>query len=55
MKKEEANLLDFEGEEKSTKKPYHSPQLTVYGTVEQITRLVESNPTDGWFGSAPLK
>ncbi|HWP47149.1 MAG TPA: hypothetical protein VNM22_08320 [Candidatus Limnocylindrales bacterium] len=46
MKKEEANLLGFEGEEKPTKKPYHAPQLTVYGTVEQITRYLEGPPVD---------
>ena len=42
MKKEKTDGLNFEGEENPTKKPYHSPQLTVHGTVEQITRTISS-------------
>jgi hypothetical protein len=53
MKKEKTDGLNFEGEEKPTKKPYHSPQLTVYGTVEQITGAAGLFSIDG-FGDSIL-
>lgn len=54
MKKEKTDGLNFEGEEKPTKKPYHSPQLTVYGTVEQITGAIGPFTSDGMTGSILL-
>lgn len=33
------------------KKPYHTPELTVHGTVEQITQALGSGMKDGLTGS----
>jgi hypothetical protein len=36
-------------------KPYQTPQLTIYGTIAQMTQLQASGPIDDNPGKAPSK
>jgi len=52
----EALLMDSKPEDKreswrKRKKHYATPKLTVYGSVEAITRQTVTGPGDGYLGS----
>jgi hypothetical protein len=54
MQSERQNLVEKPKTQEQPRKPYSTPKLTVYGTVEQITLTVGTKGTDGLTGSSLL-
>lgn len=48
---EKKDLIEPAAEQARPKKPYSQPQLTVLGTVEQMTQAVGTSGSDGLIGS----
>lgn len=46
MTTEEKDMVERHDTQEQAKKPYTTPRLTVYGTVEQITKAVAGAATD---------
>lgn len=46
MTAEEKNLYEKKDVKKSPKRPYQTPKLTVYGTIEKITRMKVAGAMD---------
>jgi len=49
----EARKMPTQSEDLAGKKPYATPELTVHGTVEEITQYSGGLPRDAQQGSGP--
>jgi len=53
VKPENDLLVEMTDSEELKKKAYVKPRLTPYGDVEELTRGISGQATDGFDGSAP--
>lgn len=53
MKPDKKDPPEGERAEQQAKKPYVAPQMTVHGTVAEITQAINPGSADGLGGSLP--